>query len=75
MFDGSLVSNTSHSKAIETDNIYLRWEQKNVDDISENEIIVPVYLNEDRADLLFSVKLKTNDERELLIRKAVALFI
>jgi hypothetical protein len=69
------IAHVSDSKSRNAGTIKLLWTQKSFESHSLKEIFVPVYTNEDRSDVLFSVRMEAEDDLEVLTRKAVAFFI
>lgn len=64
--------------------VYLRWEKKDsssnttaIESASDLEtpgtVLLPVYLNEDRSDVLFSCVLKIEGERVDFVKRSIAL--
>jgi len=62
--------------------VYLRWEKKigtssSIESASDLEtvgsVLLPVYLNEDRSDVLFSCVLKIEGDRVDFVKRSIAL--
>lgn len=76
MVESGHLAQVNHSKAIGIERIALLWIEKSSESSRyNNALTVPVYINEDRSDLLFSVKMEAKDEVEMLIRMGIAFFI
>jgi hypothetical protein len=69
------IEHVLDSKSQSTGTIKLLWTEKSSERPSIKEIYVPVYINQDRSDVLFSVKMEAKDNVEVLTRKGVAFFI
>ena len=65
----------SHTKTVIIGPLKLLWMEKIQKLCLSSEIIVPVYINEDRSDLLFSVVMGAKEDPETLMRKSIAFFI
>ena len=69
------IAHVLDSKSKSAGTMKLLWTEKPSKSNSITEIIVPVYINQDRSDVLFSVKMEAKNDVEVLIRKGVAFFI
>lgn len=75
LIDSGQIAHVSHSKAIGLGNVNLVWVENASQSLNSNTIVVPVYINEDRSELLFTVKMEAKDDIDELIRKGIAIFI
>ncbi|KAJ2626223.1 dynein heavy chain [Coemansia sp. RSA 1290] len=68
-WNGTVVLNDGSAEKLDT--CYLQWAA--ADQVKEDQVVVPVYLNADRNILLFQTSVPVHADKRQIVERAVAI--